>query len=345
MTTTPGGTDTSSDPRTHPALYDLIFGHVYASATGAVVDHGIPDLLADGPLTADELAARSGTQAGPLRRVMRLLAERGLFREGEGGAFALTGQGELLRSDVPGSQRAAVLWATHEMFRRSAEGLGDTLRTGRPGFDAAFGTPFFEYLAAAPEKARVFDDAITSATSDGVNEEVVRSYPFPGTGTVVDVAGGQGGLLRETLARHPGLTGVLFDRPGTVTDHLLDGEELKGRWRTEGGDVFTSVPEGGDLYLLKNILHNWSDEDCLRILGSIRRAMTPGSRLLVIDVVLPGDGSPHPAVGLDTVMLMLMEGRERTAAEFEDLLTRSGFRLNRVVPTAALPSVVEAEAV
>ncbi|MBH1936043.1 SAM-dependent methyltransferase [Streptomyces sp. AV19] len=322
-----------------------MFGHVYASALHAVMVHGIPDLLADGPLTGEELAARSGTQAGPLRRVMRLLVERGLFREGVDGGFALAEAGELLRSDVPGSQRAAAFWATDEMFRRSAEALADSLRTGRAGFETAYGVPFFAYLAADVEKGRVFDAAITSMTSDGVNEDVVRSYAFPGSGTVVDVAGGQGGLLGEVLGRYPGLNGVLFDQPETVARHLLDAEELKGRWRTEGGDVFTAVPEGGDIYLLKNILHNWSDDDCLRILGSIRRATAPGTRLLVIDAVLPGDGTPHPAVGLDTVMLMLLDGRERTAAEFEDLLTRSGFRLNRVVPTPSLVSVVEAEAV
>ncbi|KNB51519.1 methyltransferase [Streptomyces caatingaensis] len=342
MATIPAG---SGEHRSSTVLYDLMFGHVYASALRAVVDHGIPDLLGEGPRAVEELAERSGTRVGPLRRVLRLLSERGVFRESAGGVFGLTDVGEALRADVPGSHRAAVLWGTDEVFRRSAEGLGETLRTGRAGFEAAFGTGFFAYLAATPEKGRVFDAAMTSLAAQYGNDELIRECPFPGTGTVVDVAGGQGGLLRDVLLRHPGLDGVLFDRPGTVERHLLDVDELKGRWRVEGGDVFDGVPPGGDVYLLKNILHNWSDEDCLRILGSVRRAAAPGSRLLVIDAVLPEDGSPHPAVGMDTVMLMLFEGRERTATEFEGLLGRSGFRMSGAVPTTTLLSVVVAEAV
>ncbi|MFF9866449.1 methyltransferase [Streptomyces sp. NPDC013953] len=324
-------------------LHDLMYGHLHASALRAVAEHGIADLLADGPLSAEELAARSGTRAGPLRRVLRLLATRGLFIEDADGAFALTEGGTALRTDVPGSLHAAVLLFTDDMFRRSAEGLTDTLRTGRAGFDTAYGMPFFEHLDAAPDASRLFDTAMSSLTG-GVNEDIAGSYPFPDSGTVVDVAGGRGGLLREVLGRRPGLTGILFDRPGTVAGHCLDTEELSGRWSTRSGDLFTSVPEGGDLYLLKNVLHDRPDEDCLRILTTVRRAMAPGTRLLVIDAVLPGNGTAHPAVALDIVMLTVLKGRERTAPEFEDLLNRSGFRLNRVMPAGSLSSVIEAEA-
>lgn len=340
-------TPDAATPNSHlPAspLHDLMYGHIHASALRAVVVHGIPDLLADGPLTVDELASRSGARPDPLHRVLRLLAMRGLFHRHGEGTYALADSGEALRADVPGSQRAAVLLFTDEMFRRSAESIEDTLLTGRTGFDAAYCLPLFEHLGSDPDKSRLFDTAMSSLTS-GVNEKITRSFAFPDTGTVVDVAGGRGGLLREVLTRNPGLTGVLFDRPETVTDHLLDTEDLKNRRRVQGGDIFTAVPEGGDLYLLKNILHDWSDEDCLRILTGIRRAMAPGARLLVIDAVLPADGTPHPAVALDIVMLMTLQGRERTAGEFEDLLSRSGFRLDRILPTPALTSILEAEAV
>ncbi|MFJ9413789.1 methyltransferase [Streptomyces sp. NPDC101227] len=141
------------------------------------------------------------------------------------------------------------------------------------------------------------------------------------------------------------MSGILFDRPETVTDHLLDTEHLAGRWSAQDGDLLTAVPTGGDLYLLKNILHDWPDEDCVRILATCRTAMAPGTRLLVIDAVLPGDGTPHPAIALDIVMLMPLKGRERTAAEFEDLLKRTGFRLNRVLPASSVSSVIEAQAV
>lgn len=334
----------SHSHRPSSPLHDLMYGHIHASALRAVTVHGIADLLADGPRTPEDLAARSRTQADPLRRVLRLLATRGLFREHPDGTFTVTEAGSALRDGVPGSQRAAVLLFTDEMFRRSAAGIPDTLNTGQAGFDAAYGLPLFDHLSATPEASGLFDAAMTSLTGS-VNAPLVSGYPFPGTGTVVDVAGGRGGLLREVLTRHPGLSGILFDRPETVTGHLLDTEELAGRWSTQGGDLFTSVPTGGDLYLLKNILHDWPDEDCLRILAACRAAMKPGTRLLVIDAVLPADGTPHPAIALDIVMLMTLKGRERTAAEFENLLERTGFRLERIVPASSLSSIIEAQAI
>ncbi|WP_406154273.1 methyltransferase [Streptomyces sp. NBC_01023] len=330
--------------RSASPLHDLVYGHIHASALRAVVVHRIPDRLADAPLTAEQLAADAGIQAGPLHRVLRLLAVRGIFQQDAGGAFALTSAGHSLRTDMPGSQRDAVLLFTDPMFRRSAESLEDTLRTGAPGFDSAYGLPLFDHLSSHPDDSRLFDTAMSSLTS-GVNEQIADSYPFPGTGRIVDVAGGRGGLLRAVLTRHPGLTGLLFDRPETVTDHLLGTAELADRWQTEGGDIFTAVPASGDLYLLKNVLHDWPDEDCLRILTSIRRAAATGTKLLVIDAVLPDDGTPHPAIALDIVMLMTLRGRERTHAEFERLLSGAGFRINRTVRTPALTSIIEAEAV
>ncbi|XTP10455.1 methyltransferase [Streptomyces albus subsp. chlorinus] len=320
-----------------------MYGHLHASALRAAVVHGIPDLLADGPRTVEELAERSGTRTGPLHRVLRLLAARGLFQE-KNGTFALADAGRSLCTDAPGSQRAAVLLFTDEMFHRAATNIPGTLRTAEPGFEAAHGRPFFAYLAATPDKHRLFDAAMTSRAG-AADEDIAASYPFPSSGTVVDVGGGQGGLLRAVLTRFPELRGTLYDRPGTVAGHLLDTEELRGRWSVQGGDFFTSVPGGGDLYLLKNVLHDWSDEDCLRILGTVREAVRPGTRLLVVEAVLPDDGTPHPALELDIVMLMLLEGRERTAAEFDSLLGRSGFRLDRVLPAPAASSLIEAEAV
>lgn len=345
----------TASPDTHPAdlnnhmppspLHDLMYGHVHAAALRAIALHGIADLLADGPRTAEDLAARSGTQAEPLRRVMRLLTARGLFTEEADGAFGLTESGTALRTDIPGSQHAAALLFTDEMVRRSTDGLTDTLRTGQPGFDTAYGVSFFQHLAAAPAARRLFDTAMTSRTGR-VSEHITRSYPFPDRGTVVDIGGGRGGLLREVLTRYPGLTGVLFDQADTVADHLLgDTEALKGRWRTAAGDFFTAVPTGGQVYLLKSITHDWADEECLRILTTVRQAMQLGTRLLLIDVVLPGKGTSYPAAALDIVMLTLLRGRERTAAEFEDLLTASAFRMNLILPTSSPSSIIEAEAV
>ncbi|MFF7492804.1 methyltransferase [Streptomyces rubiginosohelvolus] len=339
----PQPSTTANSHHSASPLHDLMYGYIHASALRAVVIHRIPDLLAEAPLTAEHLAAKTGLKADPLHRILRLLAVRGIFQQDTGGAFALTPAGHALRAGAAGSQRDAVLLFTDAMFRRSAVSLDDTLRTGEPGFDSAYGMPLFDHLTGHPEDSRLFDTAMSSLTS-GVNEKIAESYPFPNTGRIVDVAGGRGGLLRAVLTRHPGLTGLLFDRPETVTDHLLNTGELTGRWQTEGGDVFTAVPSDGDLYLLKNILHDFPDDDCLRILTNIRRAVSTGTKLLVIDAVLPDDATPHPAVALDIVMLMTLRGRERTRIEFEQLLQDAGFRVNRTVPTPALTSIIEAEA-
>ncbi|MFD8290081.1 methyltransferase [Streptomyces lavendulae] len=332
------------DPYAPSVLHDVMFGHVHAAALRAVAAHRIPDHLADGPRTAEELAARTGTDAAALRRLLRLLAVRGLFREDERGAFRLEESGRPLRTDVPDSQHAGVLMITDPMFGRSAAELPGTLRTGASSFELAHGTPFFEHLLKSPADRAVFDAGMASL-SGPADELVAGSYAFPEGSRVIDVGGGRGGLLRAVLDRGPSLEGVLFDRPATVAEHLLDHPGTGGRWRVEGGDFFTAVPSGGDFYVLKHVLHDWTDEDGLRILGSVRRAAAPGARLLVVDAVLPGNGVPHPAVELDIVMLMVVRGRERTAAEFESLLGRSGFRLHRILPTPALPSIIEAVAV
>ncbi|MFF4183409.1 methyltransferase [Streptomyces sp. NPDC001691] len=344
MSTSPGQPIDPMDPFTPSPLNQLLYGHVYSASVRAVAVHRIPDLLADGPRTAGELAASAGLHATSLRRVLRVLAMHGLFTLDDKGAFALTEAGEQLRTDVPGSQHPMALLTTDEMFRRAATGITDTLRTGTTSFEVAYGVPFFTHLAASPADRELFDEGMASLSGRGA-ELLAESYAFPGSGTVVDVGGGRGGFLRAVLGREPALTGVLFDQPETVADHLLDVPEVRGRWSVAGGDFFSEVPAGGDLYLLKHILHDWNDEDCLRILGAVRRAAGPGKRLLVIDAVLPDNGAPHPAVELDIIMLMLVKGRERTASEFEDLLARSGFRLNRVLPTPSLPSIIEAEAV
>ncbi|CAM5636469.1 O-methyltransferase [Streptomyces avidinii] len=325
-------------------LHDVMYGHIHSAALRAVAVHRIADHLAEGPRTAEELAARTATHGPSLHRILRLLAVRGLFREDERGAFGLTQEGQGLRTDLPDSRHPAVLMFTDPMFRRSADGLTDTLRTGRPGFTEAYGASFFEYLAKSPEDRATFDAGMATL-SGPVDELVAQSYDFPPGSRVVDVAGGRGGLLRAILTRDPTLTGVLFDQPVTVAEHVLNGPGMSGRYEIEGGDFFVTVPAGGDFYVLKHILHDWNDEDVLRILGSVRRAATAGARLLVVDSVLPEPSAPHPGVEVDIVMLMILRGRERTAGEFEGLLARAGFRAERVLATPSLPSIVEAVAV
>ncbi|GAA2068720.1 O-methyltransferase [Streptomyces albiaxialis] len=341
-------------PVADPAeLLDLSLGHLYAGAIRAVARHRVADLLAElGPSTAAELARAAGLDAAHLRGVLRLLATRGVFAEEEpsgssGGPeprFRLTPAAELLREDVPHSQRTLSVMLTDEMFERLSARLDESVRTPGPSFAEVFGVEFFPYLMANPEKGELFDLGMTSFAAP-VDEAVAELFPWPERGTVVDVGGGRGGLLRAVLRRHAGLTGVLFDRPDAVGRHLLGDEpELEGRWRAESGDFFDGVPGGGDVYVLKHVLHDWPDEDCLRILRACRAAAPEDARLLVVDSVIPPGNAPHPAKSLDVLMAALLEGRERTREEFAALLAPAGFRLRHVHDTGLFASAVEAVA-
>ncbi|MEW1753217.1 methyltransferase [Streptomyces angustmyceticus] len=342
MATSP--TPSTGEPRdlmTH--LVEQAMGHLFSAALRTAAEHRIADHLAAGPRTAGQLAAATGTHAPHLRRVLRYLATRGFFREDAAGAYHLTPAAAPLRTDVPDSMHPAVMMLTDALFRQTSETVPEAVRHSGASFERIVGAPLFEHLRRDPATRRLFDEGMSSLSAP-VDAAVAEVYPFPETGTVVDVGGGRGGLLRAALRRHPRLTGVLFDQAPPLAHHLLDGEELKGRWRTQEGDFFASVPEGGDVYVLKHVLHDWPDEACLRILRSCHRAMAAGRRLLVIDAVLPPGNAPHFGKTLDVAMMAVVDGQERTAEEFAALLSAGGFRLTRVLPTAAFPSIVEAVA-
>ncbi|MFV8126948.1 methyltransferase [Streptomyces syringium] len=338
--TTATATTTAADAA---LLVDLALGHLASAALRTAVDHRIADHLADGPLHPGELARRTGTSGTHLGRVLRFLASRGVFREDHGGAFHLTPAAAQLRTGVPGSQHPGIVMITDDMYRRTSGGLTETVRTGEPSFPRFYGAPYFAYLESDDAAREVFDAGMAafSAPADAL---VAEAYDFPATGTVVDVGGGRGGLLREILERHTGLHGVLFDRGATAGDHILDVPSVAGRWRVEAGDFFASVPTGGDLYVLKQILHDWDDADGLRILRSCRSAMGPGSRLLIIDPLIPPGNDPHPGKALDLAMMTLFDSAERTIEELDALLSRAGLRRTRIVATPSPTSIVEAVA-
>ncbi|MFE0134854.1 methyltransferase [Streptomyces sp. NPDC059037] len=324
-------------------LTEHALGHLFSAALRTAASCRIADHLASAPRTPDELAPLTDTDAGQLRRVLRYLATRGIFREDEAGAFHLTPVGDALRTDVPHSQHAMVMMLTEETFQRTSAGLEETVRKSGPSFERIYGKPFFEHLATDPALRKLFDDGMTSFSAP-VNEVVAETYPFPERGTVVDVGGGRGGLLLSILRRHPGLTGVLFDQAPAVSRHVLGEDELKGRWRAESGDFFAGAPEGGDIYVIKHVLHDWPDDACLRILRNCRAAMAPGARVLIVDAVLPAGNDPHPGKALDVAMAAVVDGKERTEEEFTRLLGEAGLRVTRTLPTRAFPSVVEAVA-
>ncbi|WP_172381764.1 methyltransferase [Streptomyces sp. MNP-20] len=326
------------------ALIDAALGFVFPAALRAAALARVADHLADGPRAPAELAAATDTDPAALTRVLRLLATRGLFGEDEQGRFRLEAAGQALRSDVPGSVRDGVLMITDRTFWLPAGRMDHCLSTGGSVFEEIFTRPFFDHFAQDAKTAAVFHDGM-AAMSGVENGPIAGAYDFPKTGTVVDVGGGQGGFLAAILRAGPGLSGVLYDRAHVVAGHrLADDAALTGRWSTAEGDFFTDVPKG-DIVVLKRILHDWQDEQCVRLLRACRRALAPGGRILVVDAVIAPDNRPHQAKDLDLLMMASLVGRERTHEDFRAVLTEAGLRLTRVVPTPTVLSIVEARAV
>jgi hypothetical protein len=311
---------------------------VYGAARLAIADH-----LAAGPKSAAELAGPTGTHAPTLHRFLRTLAGLGILTERDEGRFALTPLGEALRTDAPGSARATLLAFCAPPFWRSWEEIVYSLQTGMTGFEKVNGKPIFDHLAAHPEEASHFSEAMVGFHG-AEPPAVAEAYDFSDVGTVVDVGGATGNMLAAILARHAGPRGVLFDRPHVVSGApaLLAAHGVDGRVMIEPGDFFEGVPAGGDAYILSHIIHDWNEEQCLTILGHCRRAMKPDGRLLIVETVLPTGDTPHQGKVQDMVMLVIPGGQERTEAEYASLLSKAGFRLTRVVPTNSVVSVVEA---
>ena len=304
-------------------------GFIVAQAIHAVTEAGVVDALAGGPRPAADLAAATGTDPDALRRFLRALAGEGVFVEEPVGTFALTELGGLLRSDTPGSLRHFSRLMVGEAYQ-VWELAGHSLRTGESAFAQRFGKPMFDWLADHPEKAAGFDAAQAGLVELRLLPLLDRDWT--GVSTVVDVGGGNGGLLARLLARHPHLTGTLLDQPHAVEQARanLDRAGVADRCRLVPGDFFAAVPEGADTYVLAQILHDWDDERAGRILARCRAAMPGHARLLVLEQAIAEDGQPHPAKLLDLHMLVLLGGRERTETEWRSLLGGARFTVTDI---------------
>jgi O-methyltransferase domain/Dimerisation domain len=324
-------------------LLQMMTGYWVSQAVYVAAKLGIADLLVDGPVGCDDLAAATRTHAPSLQRTLRALASVGVFSEVAPGRFALTPPATLLRSATPDSMRALAIMYGEEQYRAWGDFL-HSVRTGQPAFEHQFGMGIFEYYTKNPEASAVFNEAMTGWTAR-LAGAVVDSYDFSPFGTVVDVGGNQGTLLTAILRSHPSTRGVLFDLPHVVAaaEPVLAKAGVDDRCARLGGDFFEAVPTGGDAYVLASILHDWDDSRCTAILTRCRSAMPAHGKLLIVELVLPA-GRDEPFLGkwVDLHMLVMASGRERTAAEYGKLLQVGGFELSRVVPTPAGPSIVEA---
>lgn len=324
-------------------LVQMFAGSWVAVAVYTAAKLGIADHLASGARSAVELAPFMGAHAPTLHRFMRTLAGFGILTEGDGQRFALTPLGEGLQTGAPGAARSTLLAFGGVAFSRTWEEIFYSLETGKPAFEKTWGMPIFDYFAQHPEAASLFSEAMVGFHGSEP-PTVAEAYDFSGMQTVVDVGGATGNMLAALLSRHPGLRGVLYDMPHVVRDApaLLKSRGVESRVAIESGSFFERVPAGGDAYVLSHIIHDWSEEQCLTILGHCRRAIGPDGRLLIVETVLPEGDTPHQGKLQDLVMLVFPGGQERTEAEYAELLVKAGFRLRRVVPTTSVVSIVEA---
>jgi len=326
-----------------PELRSLLMAFVVSRALQVAAELGIADALVAAPKDLDTLARDVGADADTLNRLLRLLASFKIFEQLPDGHFANTPNSERLRGDVPGSLRGLARMYGDSALWQAWAGLEHSVRSGDSSFDHIHGVPTFEYLAKHPQTARRFDEGMV-ASSRLMNEALLEAYDWNRFAVLVDVAGGLGGTLAAILRANPRMDGVLFDLPHVIerSSDFLTQQEVSSRCRTEAGSFFDRVPEGADAYFMKHILHDWDDENCLRILGCCRAAMRDDAVLLVCEKLVPPGDAPSISKVMDMVMLALTYGgRERTEQEFHALFTRANLRLKRVVPTKADNVILE----
>lgn len=320
------------------ALLQLSAGYYVSRALHAVAELGVADALDDTPQPTAALAARTAAHAGALDRVLRLLAQYGVF-EYHDGVVVHTPSSRLLRQDHPQSMRSLVrMFGLPGIWKVVGE-LPSAVRTGEPSANRALPGGIWGYLKEDREASRIFGEAM-AGKAQGHIAGILATYDFSSFRVVADVGGGHGHLIRAILAATPTARGVLFDQPQVA-------EEAQGvaseRLRVIGGDFFRDPLPEADAYILMEVIHDWDDDASRRILGAVRRAARPGAKLLLIEALLPDGSAPNWPTTLDIVMLTI-GGRQRTLREYSDLLRDSGFAMTRDIDTRAGISIIEATA-
>lgn len=316
-------------------LGQMMTGYARTQVLYIAAKLGLADLLAAGPRTADGLARETGTHPRSLHRFLRYMTAFQLTSETSDGRFTLAPLGEFLRRDHPDSVRKVVLY-TGEVNYPAARGLLQSVRHGTPAFEHVFGRPYFDYFETDLEAGALFNELMSRASHERA-QGIVAAYDFSGVETILDVGGGNGTLLAAILKAHPRVRGVVYDRPAIMpeAEAYLSTQGVVPGGRAVGGSFFDAVPEGADLYILSNVIHDWNDEQATRILRNCAAAMRPASRLLLVEELLPERAADGPATVLsDLAMMMLTAGFERTQQEYRALLAGAGLRLTRVVPFA-----------
>lgn len=322
--------------------WELTMGMARTWVISALVEVGAIAALGRAPATAEALAADLDLDADMLERALRLGREDGIVKRRRDRSWALTATGRALREEHSPS---IAPWARHlssDAVQRAWGNLAGSIRTGEPSFPATHGHSIWEHFAANPDEERLFASSMRELTGL-VKAWFVNGYPWPERGTVCDVAGGSGPLLAAVLHARPDLRGVLVEAPGVLpeADAHLRAAGVRDRVELVEGNIFERIDASADLYLLKDILHDWDDERSLRVLETVRRAMAPGSRLILVEFLLDPDDPDPATVLIDLHMLTQCDGgRQRSAAELQSLLTAAGMRPGAVHRTGG-PALVE----
>jgi hypothetical protein len=323
------------------ALLHMASGLWLSRALWTAAHLKIADEIGDEPMPVAAIAAATGTDETNLKRLMDALVAANVFAAAGGDAYAHGPLSPFLKSDHPLSQRAFIDGIFGGEHYDSWGAIAWSLKSGGTAFDSVYGAPVFDWYSRHAEEAQRFSRAMEGSTRI-IEAVLLACWTPPSFELAVDVGGSRGTLVASLLAGAPGARGILFDLPD-IADAV--GPTLGDpRIEAVGGDFFQSVPEG-DLYLLKLILHDWTDEQCTAILRNIRAATRPGGRVAIIENLLPDQIEPHPGYLMDLNMMVMTGGRERKAAEFAALLERTGFRLESVTPTPTPIGVVQAVAV
>ena len=323
-------------------LNRMIAGFWTTQAIHVAVRLGIPDRLAAGPRTADELAAESGAHARSLFRLLRALASSGVFCEDSEHRFALTPLSECLRSDTPGSMAALARMRGDWQYRAWGD-LLHNVQTGETAFNHVFGESLFEFLGHSPENGAIFDQGMVGVHSRET-DAMLAAFDLSDIQVLADIGGGNGSVLAAVLSKYPSLKAIVFDRADVIdrAKANLAQAGVADRVQFIAGDFFQSVPNGADAYFLRHIIHDWNDDQSRTILKNCRAAMPEGGRLLLAEFVLPDGPEPFHGKWFDLAMMTVTGGRERTASEYRALLTDCGFQWQRIVATSTELSVIEA---
>jgi hypothetical protein len=329
------GTDMTHAP--HEVVMHTLMGAWVTQAVGTLARLRIPDAIASGAVTAAAIAEKVGANADAVNRLLRGCATAGFVKATGPKTYALTDAGDLLRSDHPRSMRALLDAETAPGHWLPWARLDACVKRGKSVADEVLGGDVWSYYEKNAEEGLAFSQAMSGMSAMAIGA-IDASYTLPDAKHVVDVGGAHGAFLSWALGKLPKAKGVLFDRANVVES----AKGLDPRIERAGGDFTREVPRGGDLYLVKHILHDWDDATCRKILQNVATAMQADARVVIVEMLVPDDGTPSPATLLDLNMLVMLPGRERTAGEMRELCASAGLAIDKIVQTPSPFAVIEA---